>query len=93
MRRKRHTGFSRYVHAPIETDSRASLQNADTPNQVTIAGFIIGCGATAAFALGRVGLGLLASLAFGIVDDSMESLSRVKVGNNRTRKWNIISII
>jgi phosphatidylglycerophosphate synthase len=77
-----------YVHAPIETAIVALLcKTRITPNQVTIAGFIIGCGATAAFALGRVGLGLLAALAFGIVDGLDGKLSRVKVETTERGKW------
>src|SRR5438034_3047876 len=57
--------FPAYVHAPIETAIVALLcKTRITPNQVTIAGFMIGCGATTAFALGRVGVGLFAALAF-----------------------------
>src|SRR5206468_794158 len=58
-----------------------------TPNQVTIAGFMIGCGATTAFALGRVGVGLFAALAFGIVDGLDGKLSRVKVETTERGKW------
>jgi len=80
--------FPAYVHAPIETAIVALLcKTRITPNQVTIAGFIIGCGATAAFALGRVGLGLLAALAFGIVDGLDGKLSRVKVETTERGKW------
>lgn len=69
-----------YVHAPIETAIVSLLcKTRITPNQVTIAGFIIGCGATTAFVLGRVGLGLVAALAFGVVDGLDGKLSRVKV--------------
>jgi hypothetical protein len=70
--------FPAYVHAPIETAIVALLcKTRITPNQVTIAGFIIGCGATVAFALGHVGLGILAALAFDIVDGLDGKLSRV----------------
>lgn len=80
--------FPAYVHAPIETAIVSLLcKTRITPNQVTIAGFIIGCGATAAFALGRVGLGLLAALAFGVVDGLDGKLSRVKVETTERGKW------
>ena len=80
--------FPAYAHAPIETAIVALLcKTGTTPNQVTIAGFIIGCGATAAFALGRVGLGLLSALAFGIVDGLDGKLSRVKVETTEHGKW------
>jgi phosphatidylglycerophosphate synthase len=80
--------FPAYVHAPIETAIVALLcKTRITPNQVTIAGFIIGCGATAAFVLGRVGLGLLAALAFGIVDGLDGKLSRVKIETTERGKW------
>ena len=72
--------FPAYVHAPIETTIVSLLcKTRITPNQVTIAGFIIGCSATTAFALGRLGMGLVAALAFGIVDGLDGKLSRVKV--------------
>src|SRR4029079_6167275 len=58
-----------------------------TPNQVTLAGFVIGCGATAAFMLGRIGVGLLAALVFGIVDGLDGKLSRVKVETTERGKW------
>jgi phosphatidylglycerophosphate synthase len=80
--------FPAYVHAPIETAIVALLcKTRITPNQVTIAGFIIGCGATAAFVLGRVGVALLAALAFGIVDGLDGKLSRVKVETTERGKW------
>jgi phosphatidylglycerophosphate synthase len=80
--------FPAYVHAPIETAIVSLLcKTRITPNQVTIAGFIIGCGATTAFAIGRVGVGLLAALAFGIVDGLDGKLSRVKVETTERGKW------
>jgi phosphatidylglycerophosphate synthase len=80
--------FPAYVHAPIETGLVALLcKTRITPNQVTITGFVIGCGATTAFALGWVGLGLLAALAFGIVDGIDGKLSRVKVETTERGKW------
>ena len=80
--------FPAYVHAPIETAIVALLcKTRITPNQVTIAGFIIGCGATTAFVLGRIGLGLLAALAFGIVDGVDGKLSRVKVETTERGEW------
>jgi hypothetical protein len=71
--------FPAYVHAPIETAIVSRLcKTRITPNQITIAGFSIGCGATALFVLGRVGLGILAALVFGIVDGLDGKQSRVK---------------
>src|SRR6266480_3614113 len=58
-----------------------------TPNQITIAGLIIGCGATVAFALGRIGLGILAALIFGIVDGLDGKQSRVKIEMTERGKW------
>src|SRR4029450_579234 len=58
-----------YIHAPIETAIISLLcKTRITPNQITIGGFVIGCSATAAFVVGRVGLGILAALIFGMVD-------------------------
>ncbi len=80
--------FPAYVHAPIETAIVAVLcKTRITPNQVTITGFVIGCGATAAFVFGHVGLGLLAALVFGIVDGLDGKLSRVKVETTERGKW------
>jgi phosphatidylglycerophosphate synthase len=80
--------FPAYVHAPIETAMVVLLcKTRITPNQVTIAGFIIGCGAIAAFALGRVGLGILAALLFGIVDGLDGKLARVKIETTKRGKW------
>jgi phosphatidylglycerophosphate synthase len=80
--------FPAYIHAPIETAVVALLcKTRITPNQVTLAGLIIGCGATAAFVFGHIGVGLLAALAFGIVDGLDGKLSRVKVETTERGKW------
>ena len=77
-----------YVHAPIETAIIAFLcKTRITPNQITIAGFIIGCSATAAFALGHTGLGILGALLFGIVDGLDGKLARVKIETTERGKW------
>jgi phosphatidylglycerophosphate synthase len=77
-----------YFHAPIETGIISLLcKTRITPNQITIAGFIIGCSATAAFAVGRVGLGILAALIFGIVDGLDGKQSRVKIEMTERGKW------
>ena len=80
--------FPAYVHAPIETAIVSFLcRTRVTPNQVTIVGFIIGCSATMAFAVGRTGAGLLAALVFGVVDGLDGKLSRVKVETTERGKW------
>ena len=77
-----------YFHAPIETGIISLLcKTRITPNQITIGGFVIGCSATAAFALGRVGLGILAALIFGIVDGLDGKQSRVKIETTERGKW------
>jgi phosphatidylglycerophosphate synthase len=77
-----------YLHAPIETGIISLLcKTRITPNQITIAGLIIGCSATAAFAVGRVGLGILAALIFGIVDGLDGKQSRVKIETTERGKW------
>ena len=77
-----------YIHAPIETRIISLLcKTRITPNQITIAGLIIGCSTTAAFALGRVGLGLLAALIFGIVDGLDGKQSRVKIEMTERGEW------
>jgi phosphatidylglycerophosphate synthase len=77
-----------YIHGPIETAIISLLcKTRITPNQITIGGFVIGCSATAAFALGRVGLGILAALIFGIVDGLDGKQSRVKIETTELGKW------
>ena len=77
-----------YLHAPIETAIISLLcKTRITPNQITIAGFIIGCSATAALVFGRVGLGILAALIFGIVDGLDGKQSRVKIETTEHGKW------
>ena len=77
-----------YFHAPIETRIISLLcKTRITPNQITIAGFIVGCGTTAAFALGRIGLGILAALTFGIVDGLDGKQARVKIETTERGKW------
>src|SRR5438552_55673 len=77
-----------YIHGPIETRIISLLcKTRITPNQITIAGFIIGSSATAAFAVGRIGLGILAALTFGIVDGLDGKQSRVKIETTERGKW------
>jgi phosphatidylglycerophosphate synthase len=77
-----------YIHGPIETAIIWLLcKTRITPNQITIGGFVIGCSATAAFALGRVGLGIIAALIFGIVDGLDGKQSRVKIETTERGKW------
>jgi 1L-myo-inositol 1-phosphate cytidylyltransferase / CDP-L-myo-inositol myo-inositolphosphotransferase len=77
-----------YLHAPIETAIISLLcKTRITPNQITIGGFVIGCSATAAFALGRVGLGIIAALIFGIVDGLDGKQARVKIETTERGKW------
>jgi len=77
-----------YIHAPIE-NAIISLfcKTRITPNQITIVGFIIGCSATVAFAFGRIGLGIIAALVFGIVDGLDGKQSRVKIETTERGKW------
>src|SRR5437867_9714789 len=77
-----------YIHGPTETRIISLLcKTRITPNQITIAGFIIGSSATAAFAVGRIGLGILAALTFGIVDGLDGKQSRVKIETTERGKW------
>jgi phosphatidylglycerophosphate synthase len=77
-----------YIHAPIETRIISLLcKTRITPNQITIAGLIIGSSATAAFAFGYAGLGILAALIFGIVDGLDGKQSRVKIETTERGKW------
>ncbi len=77
-----------YLHAPIETRIISLLcKTRITPSQITIAGLIIGCCATAAFVVGRVGLGILAALIFGVIDGLDGKQSRVKIETTERGKW------
>ncbi len=77
-----------YLHAPIETGITSLLcKTRITPNQITIAGLVIGCSATAAFTVGRIGLGIIAALIFGIVDGLDGKQSRVKIETTERGKW------
>ena len=77
-----------YLHGPIETAIISLLcKTRITPNQITIGGFVIGCSATAAFALGRVGLGILVALIFGIVDGLDGKQARVKIETTERGRW------
>ena len=77
-----------YIHAPIENAIISLLcKTRITPNQITIVGFIIGCSATVAFALSRIGLGIIAALVFGIVDGLDGKQSRVKIETTERGKW------
>ena len=77
-----------YVHAPIETALISLLcKTPITPNQITIAGLIFGCGATVAFVTGHIGLGILVALIFGIVDGLDGKQARVKIETTERGKW------
>lgn len=77
-----------YVHAPIETAIISILCKTNiTPNQITLVGFAIGCTATAAFAFGRIGLGIVAALLFGVVDGLDGKQARVKIETTESGKW------
>ena len=77
-----------YIHAPIETAIVSLLcKTRITPNQITITGFIIGCSATVAFVTGRIGLGIIAALIFGIVDGLDGKQARVKIETTEHGKW------
>ena len=77
-----------YLHVPIETALISHLcKTRITPNQITIAGLIFGCSATVAFALGSVGLGILAALIFGIVDGLDGKQARVKIETTERGRW------
>jgi phosphatidylglycerophosphate synthase len=80
--------FPAYIHAPIETALISLLcKTPITPNQITIAGLIVGCGATVAFVTGRIGTGILLALIFGIVDGLDGKQARVKIETTHRGKW------
>ena len=88
FRAKWNTRLAAYIHGPIEAAIISLLcKTRITPNQITIGGFIIGCSATAAFALGRVGVGILAALISGIVEGLDGKLARVKIETTKHGKW------
>jgi phosphatidylglycerophosphate synthase len=77
-----------YLHAPIETRIISLLcKTRITPNQITIAGLIIGCSAAAAFLAGSIGLAIIAALVFGIGDGLNEKQARVKIETTERGKW------
>jgi phosphatidylglycerophosphate synthase len=77
-----------YLHAPIETALISLLcKTRITPNQITIAGLIVGCSATLAFVMGRIGLGILAALIFGMIDGLDGKQARVKIETTERGKW------
>ena len=77
-----------YLHAPIETGIVSLLcKTRITPNQITIAGLVLGLSATAGFVAGRIGFGILAALIFGIVDGLDGKQSRVKIETTERGKW------
>lgn len=77
-----------YFHAPIETALISLLcKTPITPNQITIVGLFIGVGATVAFVVGRIGLGIVAALIFGIVDGLDGKQARVKIETTERGKW------
>jgi phosphatidylglycerophosphate synthase len=77
-----------YIHAPIETAIISLLcKTPVTPNQITMAGLIIGCSATVALALGRIGFGIIAALVFGVIDGLDGKQSRVKIETTERGKW------
>jgi len=75
-----------FTHRSKRQSSRF-FANAITPNQITIGGFVIGCSATAAFALGRVGLGIIAALMFWYRRWTDGKQSRVKIETTELGKW------
>ena len=77
-----------YIHGPVETLLISILcKTPITPNQITIIGIIIGCTATVAFVTGRVGLGIVAALIFGVVDGLDGKQARVKIETTTRGKW------
>ena len=74
-----------YFHAPIRNGNHPSLQNANHLSHY-VAGFIIGCSATAAFALGRVGLGILAALMLAL---SMDWTGNSPASKSRPPAWQV----
>jgi len=77
-----------YIHAPIETLIISRLcKSRITPNQITIAGLIVGCTATIAFALGHIAMGIVAALIFGVIDGLDGKQSRVKIETTERGKW------
>lgn len=77
-----------YVHAPIENWIVSHLcRTGITPNQITIFGFVIGCGATVAFVTGHLWLGTAIALVFGVLDGLDGKQARVKIETTARGSW------
>ena len=74
-----------FTHQSKRQSSRFFAKRESRQTKLRLRGFVIGCSATAAFALGRVGLGILAALIFGIVDGLDGKQARVKI--ETTEQW------
>ncbi len=80
--------FPALVHAPIENVLiRLLCRTAITPNQLTLLTNLLAWGATALFASGRLGAGILVALGVGIMDGLDGKQARVKVETTEAGRW------
>ncbi|MEK6598023.1 MAG: hypothetical protein AABY91_06795 [Gemmatimonadota bacterium] len=76
------------VHAPIENRLiRLLCRTAITPNQLTLLTNLFAWGATALFASGRLGAGILLALGVGVMDGLDGKQARVKVETTEAGRW------
>ncbi|MFL6531246.1 MAG: CDP-alcohol phosphatidyltransferase family protein, partial [Chthoniobacterales bacterium] len=75
------------VHAPIETLIISWLCRAPvTPNQITAFGALVSLGAAFCFASGRLWLGMILALIFGVIDGLDGKQARVKIETTKAGK-------
>ncbi len=80
--------FPALVHAPIENRLiRLLCRTAITPNQLTLLTNLLAWGATALFASGRLGAGILLALGVGVMDGLDGKQARVKVETTEAGRW------
>jgi phosphatidylglycerophosphate synthase len=80
------------VHGPIETAIVARLcRTKVTPNQLTLGAAAVAWTATALFASGHLGAGLVVALAVGILDGLDGKLARLKLETSRVGEFEHLS--
>jgi phosphatidylglycerophosphate synthase len=76
------------VHAPIENwILRGLCRTSITPNQISLLGFVVALLATALFAGGHLGWGMIVALAVGVIDGLDGKQARVKIESTPSGEW------
>lgn len=84
---KQALDFPAYVHAPIEDALvRLVCTTRLTPNQASFGGNLVAYLATALFAIGQLGWGIVLALVVGVLDGVDGKLARVKVETSAAGK-------